>query len=350
MQKLNRHALICSIIFSIAAMAGIVFLSANKVVTISGVEQSGQEQLTQEESGMHESGDKHLLSVLGDEKEQYLTIPVPANCKAEDVVIENHYMDHELCIHIENVEESFFLENQISGNPQKVMNGRSEQQGKGVRILFDVDSYYEYRTVLENDNLYITFVKPKEEFARIVVIDPSCGGRSTGKSENGVKEKEVVLNVAKKMQEQLEEKGIRAYFTRLGDVNPSEQSRIELANEIGADMYIRIQVAAYEDASIYGVSTVYNENYFIPGFGNVELADALEREVVTSVRGKAIGLEKAGETDGVLRQVTIPAAAINIGCISNKQEAILLQREDYQEKIANGIVNAIISSSDAATP
>ena len=106
MQKLNRHALICSIVFSLAAMAGIVFLSANKVVTISGVEQSGQGQQTQEETEMHESGKKHLLSVLGDEKEQYLTIPVPASCKAEDVVIENHYMDHELCIHIENVEES----------------------------------------------------------------------------------------------------------------------------------------------------------------------------------------------------------------------------------------------------
>ena len=89
--------------------------------------------------------------------------------------------------------------------------------------------------------------------------------------------------------------------------------------------------------------TIYNDQYFIPGFGSVELADLLEKELASEIKTKALGLEKAsGESK--LRYATVPAAEVRVGCLSNKQEAILLKREDYIEKIANGIYNAIVSS------
>lgn len=345
MQKLNKHTMIYSLIFSLIAMSAIVFLSANKKVTISDTEHSAQEQLQSHEKESVQTSENYELPMQETANENYLTIPVPENCKAENVTVENHYMDRELCVQIAESKESFFQENPISGSSKRVIWGRSEESGKGVRLSFKVDGIYEYKTVLENNNLYITFLKPKEEYSQIIVIDPACGGMDTGKVSNNVVEKDVVLKVAQKVQEQLEKEGIKAYFTRISDVNPSESARVELANEIGADMFIRIQVGAYEDESIYGVATIFNENYFIPGFGNVELADSLEREVVTSIKGKAIGLERAGETDDTLRNITVPAAAINIGCVTNKQEAILLQRDDYQDKIASGIVNAIRNSS-----
>lgn len=347
MQKLNKYTTIYSITFSFAAMAVILVLSANKVVTISGTEQNEQSVTGHEdESFLDGDGNGHVLTIADRPNEGYLTVPVPESCKAENVVVENHYMDRELCILIKNTEEAFFEQHELSGSSKMILKGQSEQVGKGVRLTFETDSIYEYRTVLENNNLYITFVRPKEEYNFIAVIDPACGGLDSGKSDNGVIEKELVLQVAQKLQEQMEKNGIKAYFTRLGDVNPSETARAELANEIGADVFIRLSVGAYEDASLYGVSTTYNENYFIPGFGNVELADLLEREVVTSIKSKAIGLVKAGDVDTVLRQLKVPAAEVKIGCITNKQEAILLQREDYQEKIAVGIVNAVISSSE----
>ena len=72
-------------------------------------------------------------------------------------------------------------------------------------------------------------------------------------------------------------------------------------------------------------------------------AHLLEKELASEIKTKALGLEKAsGESK--LRYATVPAAEVRVGCLSNKQEAILLKREDYIEKIANGIYNAIVSS------
>ena len=124
-------------------------------------------------------------------------------------------------------------------------------------------------------------------------------------------------------------------------VNSQEEDRIALGNETKADMYIRIEVNEAKDTGVYGITAVYNGDYFIPSFGNIELADCLEREVTTSVKGKALGLVSAGEKDVVLEKLTVPAATIKVGYLSNSQEAILLSRDEYQDKIATGIYDAI---------
>lgn len=115
-----------------------------------------------------------------------------------------------------------------------------------------------------------------------------------------------------------------------------------MANDTKADMYIEIRVNAGDDSSVYGTETVYNGDYFIPGFGSVELADYLEREVVTSIKGKALGLVEATEENYTIRNATIPAASVRVGYVTNKQEATLLVREEYIDKIATGIYNAIL--------
>ncbi len=109
-------------------------------------------------------------------------------------------------------------------------------------------------------------------------------------------------------------------------------------------MLIRIEVSGDENSKVYGTETVYNSRFFIPGFGNVELADLLEREVVTSISGKANGLVEASASDEVISSATVPAAAIRVGYLTNSQEAILLRREDYIKRIAEGIYNAVIKA------
>ena len=122
---------------------------------------------------------------------------------------------------------------------------------------------------------------------------------------------------------------------------------MELAAATKADMLIRIEVSGDENSKLYGTSAVYNSQYFIPGFGNVELADLLEREVVTSISGKACGLIESSEEDRVVNSATVPAAAIRVGYLTNSQEAILLQREDYIRRIAEGIYNAVMKAYSA---
>lgn len=343
---MKKMAVLCSIL-CIAAMGCILYLSANKVITISDVAQD--EVLKTEEITEKKENEEHILTfVLGKSDTSYLRIPLPENCKAEDIAIENHYMDQELCIVVKGAEEAFYVDNAISGNRQMVREGKWETLEDGTKLIFRLTGIFEYRTILENANLYVSFLSPKEVYDKIVVIDPACGGTNEGFTAEGIREKDITLQIARKVKEKLDKSDIKVYYTRMDDVNPQEEERVFLANEIRADMYIRIQVDSYEDAGIYGTTTVYNGDYFIPGFGSVELADTLEREVVTSIKGKALGLSEAQAEEYAIRNITIPAAAVKVGCITNQQEASLLGREEYQEKIADGIYNAILKIYEGA--
>lgn len=339
-------------VLCIASMGVILHLSANKAITIAEVVQDEtQKNFVEYETVTSKEIEEHVLTfVQGKSDTSYLRVPLPENCRAEDIVIENHYMDKELCIIVKGAEEKFYVENAISGNQDKVNQGLYESTVEGTRLTFKLSGIFECRTILENNDLYIDFSGPRENYDRIVVIDPACGGDNTGVIAEELLEKDINLSIAKKLKEKLDKTDIKAYYTRMDDVNPSEDDRAELANGTKADMYIRIQVDSNENSSVYGTTAVYNGDYFIPGFGSVELADALEREVVTSIKGKALGLSEAEADDYALRNVTVPAAAMKAGCISNKQEAILLGRDEYQEKIAEGIYQAILKIYEEKFP
>ena len=314
------------------------------------------EQGDQETEDEKESGEVLFLSE-GEEEEfqkltfsaegadtSYLRIPLPDGCKAGDIAIENYYMDQEMWILIDRAESDFYAKNAISGNQESVRQGIYEETEKGTKLRFKLTGIFEYHTILENNELYISFLNPREVYDKIVVIDPACGGLQTGYTQDGLREKEINLAIAGKLKEKLDRSGIKAYFTRMDDVNPGQESRIRLANEIRADLCIRIELGADEDGAAYGTAAVYNEDYFIPGFGSMELAKLLEEEVVSSIKGKGLGLEKAPEDEDFLRYITVPAAALKAGYATNKQEAALLVREEYQEKIAAGIYNAILKA------
>lgn len=342
--NLIKKAAIGSLVFFVGAMGLIFYLSAGKVITITELAQDEvKESVSAKESAEESERERSLTFQLGEADTSYLRIPLPKGCKADDIVIENHYMDRELWIFVPTAEKGFYSENAISGNRETVGQGSYDITGDGIKLNFRLTGIYECRTILENENLYISFLSPKEMYDKIVVIDPAWGGAEAGNTAEGILEKDINLQIARKLKEKLDNNsGIKAYYTRMDDVNPSEQDRISLGNEAKADMYIRIQVNANEDTSVYGTRAIYNGDYFIPGFGSVELADYLEREVVTCIKGKGLGLIEAEQGEYAIRNATIPAAAIGVGYLTNKQEAALLGREEYIDKIATGIYNAII--------
>lgn len=346
-------AFLCTFL-CVISMGFILFLSADKVITISETghgeiydeQHKGNDQQENVQSG--ESTKEHVLTfVIGKSDTSYLCVPLPEKCGAEDILVENHYMDKELCIVVNGVKGEFYEENAISGNRGMVRQGLYEAARGSTKLIFQLTGIYECRTIFEDHHLYISFLPPREVYEKIVVVDPACGGANVGISAQGLLEKDISLGIARKLKERLDQSDIKAYYTRIDDVNPGEEARTALANETRADMYIRIQVDSDDDSSVYGTTTVYNGNYFIPGFGSVELADLLEREVVTSIKGKALGLSEAQAQEYALRNVTIPAAAVKAGCVTNKQEATLLGREEYQDKIAEGIYQAILNAYES---
>lgn len=336
-QELMRKTTICCICFFVIAMGIIIYLSVHKVVTIEGVAQDEVEGETMA------SGKSHALTFEeGEADSSYLRIPLPEGCKAGDISIENHYMDQELWIYVPGGNENFYRENALSGDHQMIEQGSFDLAQGGIALNLQLTGIYECRTILENENLYVSFLTPREVYDRIVVIDPAYGGREEGTVRNGLKEKDVTLAVAKALKEKLDTEDIKVYYTRMDNIYEEETDRAMLGNGTKADMYIRIETADSDSSEDYGIRTLYNGTYFIPGFGNIELADTLEKEVTVAVSGKAQGLQEETESSSVLYQLTIPAATVQVGYLSNAQEAELLSRDDYIRRVAEGIYQAIL--------
>ena len=365
MDQLNKRIAIITAVFFAVSMSAIVYLSTTRTVVISDVVQDevitqalksdGELNGTNDDSlnanisdGVENAGTKALddnaLSFSNDmENTEYLCIPLPVKTDPESIVIENHYMDSELYVVLKDAAADFYRENSISGNREPIESGCIEASDRGVRLKFNVKGLYEYKSIMENDVLYISYYTPRELYNRIVVIDAACGGQDTGISQFGYNEKDITLNIVRELKERLDESGIKTYYTRMDDVNPSDEVRISLANAAKADAYIRVEVSEDEDTSRYGITAVYNGDYFIPGFGNVELADILEKEITTAVKGRAIGLVESDTEDYTLLHSTVPSAIVKVGYLSNEEEASLLGRTDYVSKIADGIFNGIMS-------
>ena len=274
----------------------------------------------------------------------YIWIPVAPGVGSSDIVLENHYMDRQLWVAIYSGNTDYYEENTVTGNLSRIISAEAVEDGNRLILKFMMDRVYEYDTIFENGVLYIKPQFPKEAYDRIVVIDPAGYVPDEMKVENSMTPAAICLDIARRLASQLEEMGIRVYMTSVDERVASDKDSLMLASNVKPDMYIRIETAYNEDSMVYGTSTVYNGNYFIPGFGSVELADLMEAYVTTSIGGKAEGLIPATENDGVINGSTVPAATIRVGYYTNAQENVLLNREDYRTKIADGLRDAVMEA------
>ncbi len=344
--KLMLKTAIYCVVFVVAAMGVMLYFSAHKIIVVADV---AQDEVVREtgETPVNAVKDENLIFFdRGNSNTNYFCIPMPENVKAEDVTIENHYMDQELWVIIQPKEmtdkDKFYEQNHVYGNCADVINGHFAIEESRICLKFALTDVYEYQSIFENNILYIDFVAPKEVYDRIVVIDAGHGAEDTGVVSDDLKEKDIALNIVRALKGKLDGTEIKVYYTRMDDSNPSDERRVNLAGAVKADMLIRVETGESDNSKDYGTEAVYNSRFFIPGFGSVELADILEREVVTSISGKATGLVEAEEDDPVIINATVPATTIRVGYLTNRQEAILLQREDYINRIADGIYNAIM--------
>lgn len=330
-----RISFVLWILLSAAAMAAMLRLSAHKEIVIP--------DMPQNRGGLTASAVQadSALELRQTESGGSFMIPLPENVRAEDVVMENRYMERELWIHIQSEDAQFYGENAVSGDISAILEGRYEIQADGILLKFTMDRLQEYRSTMNDEILEVAGCKPGEMYPFIVVIDPVGGGSENGLCGYVYREKELALQIAKLVQKNCTLSDVKLYFTRTEDIEVAAEERTALIQDVDADFYIRIGAAENAaEEGIYGIQCYYNEEYFIPGFGNVELADIVTRAVTIAASNRALGLIPA-EADSILKEINVPAVQLSVGYLSNEQERNLLQQEAYLEKLAEGILNAI---------
>lgn len=333
--KLLKVTAILACLFS-CVMVGVIFYMASiKTIVIAEDITAG--------SGMAQKAEKELQIKEG-ASGGVLRILLPEGIRPDDIVIENRYVDHMINILITGAEEGFYENTALYGSTDKIKYGSYSENEGVTKLKFNLKGLYEHKYNFENNSLYLEFVPPRELYDKIVVIDAAHGGTDYGCSVKGTTEKEITLDIVERLRKKLEATDIRAYYTRVDDTNPDLQQRAALANQARADMLISVHVNADEaDPAAYGTLARYNETYVIPLFGNIELADILERQVVTAIDGRAIGLAEMTEEE-ILTYAEVPAASIEVGYLTNATDAALLEKEEYRERIADGIWRAIMEA------
>lgn len=317
----------------VGAMCLMMITSANKTIVIADNTPNGVNSTSSLEVV------NPLLLTETEADPRTFWIPLPSGTKAENVVVENAYLDRELRIFIGGADADFYLQSTVMGNVDFLTDAVSKVQKKGVLLCFHTEPVYEFQTSMEQNMLKVVAGKPKDLYDMVVVVDPMPLAADVS-AEPIVLGDDVSLTVSRHMAKQWSQERVKLYFTRIDEQTVTDAGRIALVEDTGADIYISLSVVADADRARYGIQTRYNTEYFIPDFGNVELGDILTKSTTIATNNRALGIAEAAP-DSVLWQMQIPAAGLELGYVTNPREKELLESDNYRQKLATGVLDGI---------
>jgi len=167
-------------------------------------------------------------------------------------------------------------------------------------------------------------------------LDPGHGGFDPGAvGVNGCHEKNINLTVCLNLAAKLKKAGIKAVLTREVDSTVSLAERVHIANEAGCDFFLSLHCNSALNREAHGTETCC----YKLGHKGEQLAKAIQGALVDSLQSKDRGAKQANFY--VLRNTKMPAALVELGFLSNHDEADLLITGDYQAKCVQGIQKGI---------
>lgn len=201
-----------------------------------------------------------------------------------------------------------------------------------VRVVIDLDARASYKLIDQNEwNQVLLSFQP---FIYNVVIDAGHGAKDPGAgSVVGRSEKEFNLSMALKVKQLLDaEPLIQPLLTRNDDTFLELDERVSFANSQNADVFISIHGNSFRPET-RGTETFYYKA------DSRELANVIHKHV----------LEATGFPDRKVKQsrfrvisaTSMPATLLEIGFLSNQVEAAQMFEEEFQQRVAQAIVNGL---------
>jgi N-acetylmuramoyl-L-alanine amidase len=131
--------------------------------------------------------------------------------------------------------------------------------------------------------------RPPKPPAFVVVIDPGHGGDQDGaQSPGGVKEKDVVLQIARRLRPRLERLGAKVVLTRTGDGSVRLTARAAVANGIKADLFLSIHLNSMASAEARRVSSGVETYFLSADASDANAAAAAARENADRLAGEPL--------------------------------------------------------------
>lgn len=179
----------------------------------------------------------------------------------------------------------------------------------------------------------------------LVFIDPGHGGNDPGTSGNGLVEKDISLDVSLRLEKLLKESGVQTSMTRTGDTYMDHKDRILLANSKGATLFVSVHCDWFENSSYGGTQTLYYPSRSLKA-GNmdeIQYAELIQSELIKVMETNNRGIADRPNL-AVLRHAQMPSVLVELGFLSNKNDAARLGNPDFRQKVAQGFTNGILKA------
>jgi N-acetylmuramoyl-L-alanine amidase len=173
---------------------------------------------------------------------------------------------------------------------------------------------------------------------------PKVTNGATG-VRSGTPEHEVALAIALKVKRRLEAAGVAVVMTRsAASVDISNAARARVANESGADLFVRIHADGSTNAGHHGVTTLYpagNEWVAPIAERSLRAAALVHRETIRATGANDRSIIGRGDIAG-FNWATVPSVLVETGFLTNPAEDRMLNDPAYQDTLASGIARGVL--------
>ena len=216
----------------------------------------------------------------------------------------------------------------------------------------------------------------------LVVIDAGHGGHDSGAFSGGKKEKDLVLQITKKLYKELRSRGYKVYLTRNTDEFLKLSQRTRIADHKDAKVFISIhanaiankarfnqvegvetyflqktrddrsqRIASRENASVLQGTDQLSRNVIVDSvlagpkvIHSHKLAIDVQNGMMRNLKGKYPDVKNGGAKPGpfyILVGASRPSILIEVGYLTNPKERSRLFTSDYQSRIAKGVAEGV---------
>ncbi|MDQ0215302.1 N-acetylmuramoyl-L-alanine amidase [Oikeobacillus pervagus] len=205
--------------------------------------------------------------------------------------------------------------------------------GYWAKVNYKGKTGYVHKTYLKLKNINANPLQ-----GRIITIDAGHGGRDSGTTKGSTYEKNITLDVAKRVDQRLKRDGAKIIMTRESDTYPTLSDRVRISTNNYAELFVSIHVNSAGATSANGSETFYNSTN-----GNSveskEVAREIQKQLVSLV-----GMYDRGVKDGdfhVIREQNTPAVLVELGFITNSKDYAKLTSSKYLDLYAEAIYRGI---------
>jgi len=223
----------------------------------------------------------------------------------------------------------------------------------GIQFMVIGICFITFASVKSNSEKEIEVFSADAEPSYTIVVDAGHGEPDGGAvSRNGIAESGLNLEIALKLERELDALGYQVILTRSTEMNIADNdkqtpiramkvsdinNRIKIVNESEADMLISIHMNNFENSKYYGWQTFYKKNSEV----SQKIAENIQTGISNQIERENERVALPINNIKLIDQSKIPAIIVECGFLSNEEDLRLLLTEEYQMQLVNGIVEGI---------